>query len=462
MAACNPGGGNVAEENLSTDIKNTTWELESYESGTASFRITTGMKWIITKGSGWIAFDPDDGTGDADITMTFTENTAPESREVKFSITGVGNTDNTTLAYTLIQPGFTDGPGGEYYLRAEPRNITGIPYAGVSNRTISITANVPWSATAVDGWITVNGGEGTGNGSFTYSVAANDGEERTGSIRLTCTDPSFEVTDITVGIEQERYDQGGTGELPYGWLELPKVVETDDNHFSVLYAPVSGNSRARNYSMLYDYNEKIAYWVAYPMHPVYLDGSGRSSWSYNPNVPQQYQVSDYASGYSKGHQIPSGDRHSPAGSTLNKQTFYYTNMTPQLQNGFNGTIWNNMEQAVRNWTEASSDTLYVVTGAVLNKIGENKEVKRESLHNVVIPNYYYKVIIKKKRNSSTEYTAIGFWFEHRNYSETKPSHTYSLTVDQIEEWTGLDFFANLPEDVQNRIESIKETSEWNL
>lgn len=48
---------------------------------------------------------------------------------------------------------------------------------------------------------------------------------------------------------------------------------------------------------------------------------------------------------------------------MNNQTFYYTNMTPQLQNGLNGAIWAQLEGAVRGWS-SGIDTLYVVTGAM--------------------------------------------------------------------------------------------------
>lgn len=464
-AGCTPGGVTVEEE-IATDIESTTWKLASHEAGTVEFHITTNMKWMITKESGWISFNPAEGTGDAAITMTFSTNTAPEPRTVNFSVTGIGSTDNKTLTYTLIQPGFTDGPVDEYYLRAEPRNITGISSDGIANQAITVTANVPWRATSHDTWVQLNGGEGTGDGSFAWTVMTNGGDARSSTITLICTDPSLGVPAVTITLSQNKND-GGTGEQPYGWLELPRVVEEGDNHFSALFAPLPSNSKARNYSMLYDYKEKMAYWVAYPLHPVYFIGSGRSdSWTYNPDVPNQYQADGYQSGYSKGHQIPSSDRP-PKGDLRNRQTFYYTNITPQIQNEFNGGIWLKLENAVKNWAKSSgsngNDTLYVVTGAVLQKVGGNETIKRESKNNVAIPNYYYKVLLKKKKNSTTEYTAIGFWLEHKKYdTQAAPTHSNSYTVDQIEEWTGFDFFANLPEDVQSRMESVKETSEWSI
>lgn len=240
----------------------------------------------------------------------------------------------------------------------------------------------------------------------------------------------------------------------YDWLELPEIAVNSERLYIAHFAPVDGREK-RNYSMLYDTKQKIAYWVAYPMHACYLNGSGRSSWSYDPSVGKQYQASGYQSGYSKGHQIPSGDRHTTS-SLLNKQTFYYTNITPQIQD-FNGAIWGNLENKIRAWTVP--DTLYVVTGAVLQTVGGNETVKYESENHVPIPNYYYKVLLKHK---GAGYTAIGFWFEHKKYSNNTITPAYAKSVDEIEALTGWNFFANLSAEEQACFEGSYNASDWDL
>ena len=72
----------------------------------------------------------------------------------------------------------------------------------------------------------------------------------------------------------------------------------------------------------------------------------------------------------EGHQIPSADR--TTSNIANSQTFYFTNMTPQLS-VLNGQMWANLEGQVRTWM-AASDTLYVVTGAVLKTVNGNEAV----------------------------------------------------------------------------------------
>jgi endonuclease G len=155
---------------------------------------------------------------------------------------------------------------------------------------------------------------------------------------------------------------------------------------------------------------------------------------------------------------------------MNLQTYYATNQTPQLQNKFNGSIWGSLETAVRNLATSSSDTVYVVTGPAYRKgngsetinylTGASQSANPSSLP---IPNYYWKALLKVKRNGSGDITsakAIGFWFDHRNYESSE--HYYDsehvVSVNQIETWTGLNLFHNLPGDDSSGIEQAAEAN----
>ncbi len=150
---------------------------------------------------------------------------------------------------------------------------------------------------------------------------------------------------------------------------------------------------------------------------------------------------------------------------MNSQTYYVTNSTPQ-NSKFNGGIWNSLENAVRDAIPAN-DTLYVATGAAFQKIGEaTKEViwilpqdESNVTRTCPVPNFYWKVLLKVKRNGEGNVTsakAVGFWFEHLvtdNDSYTK----HAVSVDEIEQWTGFDFFVNLPDTVEDAAET---NSDW--
>lgn len=141
---------------------------------------------------------------------------------------------------------------------------------------------------------------------------------------------------------------------------------------------------------------------------------------------------------------------------MQKQTFHVTNSVPQRQDKFNGTIWAKLESAVQG--EASSEEIYVVTGVALNKVGENKTIHyvspKNSSQDCAIPNYFYKLVLKVKYTGGTVTSAstIGFWFVHQDYSDSDYTK-YAVSVDQVEQWTGFDFFVNVPDPVENAAES---------
>jgi len=268
-----------------------------------------------------------------------------------------------------------------------------------------------------------------------------------------------------------------------GWVELPS---TDVSHTTIAnpstntefvahFASVVGAIK-RNYSMLYDKTQKISYWVAYPLSTSYI-GSGRSdAWAYDPYLPASVQPTlfrgykEYNSnltGYDRGHQIPSADRVSdPRNSDpkfdANMQTFYFTNMTPQVSK-LNQTLWAALEDKVVRATVTGGlcDTLYVVTGAVLRTVGGNETVTYAHDNNndpVAVPNYYFKVLVQRTGNSYT--AGIGFWMPNTFLSATSVSSQYAKTIRQIEALTGFDFFTNLSAADQNTVETQLNYSKW--
>lgn len=148
-----------------------------------------------------------------------------------------------------------------------------------------------------------------------------------------------------------------------------------------------------------------------------------------------------------------------ADQTMLKQTFYVTNQVPQIQNSFNDGIWNSLEAAVQGLAESNtSETIYVVTGVAFRKTGGSETISYvtptdDSSQNVPIPNYFYKLVLRVKTSGSTvtEASTVAFWFDHKTYSDSYTN--YTVSVDQVEEWTGFDFFVNLPDSIESAAES---------
>ena len=245
-----------------------------------------------------------------------------------------------------------------------------------------------------------------------------------------------------------------------GWLELPAAAQTQADNY-VVKSYYAGSSR--NYTHLYDKDTYASLWTAYPLYKSTTGGSRHESWAANPDIPTGDQINTWNGSYgvnyestiyARGHQIPDADRSNNA--TMQKHTYYATNLVPQIQDKFNGGIWMNLEAAIRNEIPAS-DTLYVVTGVTFKTVGGTETVNyikpQHDSKKCPVPNYFYKVLLKVKRSSSgvvTSASAVGFWFEHKQYSDSYTN--YAVSVDQIEQWTGFDFFVNLPDSVETTAE----------
>lgn len=243
------------------------------------------------------------------------------------------------------------------------------------------------------------------------------------------------------------------------WRETPVIsksmIDKRNIHYINHYMP--GDKNVRNYSLLYDSELKLAYWVAYPYCSYYKGTQDRTdNWQYDPEISQTLQTNlknSYGiSGYARGHQIASADRTKDYDTNLT--TFYYTNSTPQLQNGLNGGIWMNLEARVRGW---ATDTIFVVTGAAVTT-ATDKNIKYFTNKNdglsVAVPKYYYKALARKVGGI---FQTIAFKLEHRVYNDSKGYMDCAISVSDLEKETGFTFFPSISPDIKATLNK----SQWN-
>lgn len=250
------------------------------------------------------------------------------------------------------------------------------------------------------------------------------------------------------------------------WMELPASPSSLGNRKLVAMRATMGGKDTRNYSILYDPEYYAATWVAFNYCKAHRGSGSLSSWTQNPQIADNLEVdvsSSYPTGYDRGHQIPNALRNGV--SSMQKQTYYFTNSTPQLGD-FNQGIWQDLETAERNVIDNNSasatDTLYIVTGPVYQTVNGNESYSTitQSGKRVPVANYYYRVILKVRRNTSgtvTAASAIGFWMPHSNSIADDDYTNYACSVSSIEEKTGFTFFANLPSSVSS---SAKANTSW--
>jgi endonuclease G len=225
-----------------------------------------------------------------------------------------------------------------------------------------------------------------------------------------------------------------------------------------------------HYAMEYDTAQRHSVWVAYVFHEDYnqKNVSRTDAWAFCPIIPREFQSLSSKSqtfpGYDRGHLIASEDR--VFSEIANKETFYFSNMSPQL-GWFNQQIWKNLETAVRKWAkDADCDTLYVVTGGAINS-GVEIIGKLENRNNVTIPKYYYKALVKRKvnPNGADNFEGIAFWLENKRYESSKVTHEYSMTIRELEQLTGINFFPNLryvSSGLEETVETTRDVKKWTL
>jgi endonuclease G len=137
-------------------------------------------------------------------------------------------------------------------------------------------------------------------------------------------------------------------------------------------------------------------------------------------------------GYDRGHLAPSADFRWSARAL--SESYFYSNMSPQRA-AFNREGWAELESLLRGYVYEHPETqLYVVTGPVLRD--DLPKIER-SVNGVSIPEQYFKVVLDLKNQR-----AIGFLMP--NAALAYPLAHYAVSIDAVEEVTGLDFFNRAP------------------
>ena len=224
-----------------------------------------------------------------------------------------------------------------------------------------------------------------------------------------------------------------------------------------------------NYSVEWDCTKKAQRWTAYEMYNSNtVTNWNRKNWvdtewkgdpfQEDSSLPVAYRTTlamYRGSGYDRGHMCPSADRLE--NQEMNEQTFYLSNMHPQ-KHKFNAKIWEKMEEQVRTWNRSSfRDTLYVVKGGTIDN---SNQILGNTSSGLIIPRYFFMAILCK---NSSGYKALAFWAEHLDENHSNDSLAgYVISIDRLEQLTGIDFFCNLPDYIENKIEANTYIASWGL
>ena len=254
----------------------------------------------------------------------------------------------------------------------------------------------------------------------------------------------------------------------YGQTGLGTIQKTLDEHIVLAFLVLTDNlfvvhtveNFGINYCIEWNNTLRAQRWTAYRWDKSNsISRTSRTNvWGEDPLIPYSFRTTydDHRSnGYDRGHMLGSQDRVNSY--EANVQTFYYSNMHPQL-NGFNGDgIWWNLENRLRNKynTDKFRDTLYVVKGGT---IGEGQYTMARK---IPVPKYFFMAVLRKRNDISLNggYAAVGFWMKHEENTDTD-YEKYATSIDELERLTGLDFFCNLPDAIEKEVEHSYSTVVW--
>jgi endonuclease G len=245
-------------------------------------------------------------------------------------------------------------------------------------------------------------------------------------------------------------------------IEIPAIHNSD--LFLSHTTTVNGKENI-TYSIAHNKERKHCRWTAFTFDPSNRginwkrDNWDNTAWGGdpfqpNPDMPESYVMNDreiWNSGGSerfvRGHIVASYDR--VYSQDANEQTFYYSNISP-MHFDFNEGAWLECEGLVQGWgrNDRFCDTLYVVKGGTIRE-GEYRTVGSCP----TVPNYYFMALLCLKNNT---YKAIGLLFKHVNgYSQTE-----ICSIDHLESFTGIDFFCNMPDNLEKIVESNYNLAAW--
>ena len=212
--------------------------------------------------------------------------------------------------------------------------------------------------------------------------------------------------------------------------------------------------RHGGFVLSYDAARKLPKWVAYELTAEETDGDAERDeliFKMDPsyNETQAMREDYYDSGWTKGHMACAADFKWD--SDAMEETFYLTNICPQDEE-LNKGDWNYLERQVRAWARRYG-RVWVVCGPIVNKnrygtIGERR---------VVVPDGFFKAVLVP---GEKEFRSIAFVMgnDDKLYFLDK----CSMSVNELEQYLGYDFYPALPDDVEETVEAQYRPADWGI
>lgn len=198
-----------------------------------------------------------------------------------------------------------------------------------------------------------------------------------------------------------------------------------------------------HYDLCYSQEHRQALWTFHFLSADYIKGRQKRTNNFKADyqhIEDPVGHRDYkGSGFDRGHLVPAGDMKLNRESM--SETFYMTNMSPQ-RSGFNSGVWRALEEGMRKEV-LKHGSAYIITAPVLL----NEQNYRRIRSGVSIPDYYYKIAFFPDKGFM-----LAFLIPNQS-QRGKKFWEFRVSVNEIENLTGFDFFPSLPDDYEEELES---------
>ena len=191
-------------------------------------------------------------------------------------------------------------------------------------------------------------------------------------------------------------------------------------------------------------------WVAWELTAEETKGTvGRENKFYcDENVEGCADHYDYSySGYDRGHMAPAADMK--WSQEAMHASFSMANICPQAKS-LNTGAWKRLEDKCRTWAQADS-AIIIISGPVTTD--EPKDYIGDS--RVAVPQRFFKVILSPHVKPMR-----GIGFIMPNDKVAGGMQAAAVSIDEVERITGHDFFASLPDELENEVESQCDFHYW--
>ncbi len=235
-------------------------------------------------------------------------------------------------------------------------------------------------------------------------------------------------------------------------IDKGTVPKSHTNHYFLPTSTTGQIVHHEYYSLSYSEPHEQAEWVAYELKASHLSNANHKRPYFEIDDAVKSGAAHWRnyknSGYDRGHLCPAGDRR--FSQTAHDETFLTSNISPQ-KHDFNAGIWNRLEQKVRYWAR-KYDGVYVVTGGIL-KSG----LKSIGSEDVDIPEQFYKIVLDYNNGKPK---AIAFLLPHKD--SDRPLYEFVVTIDKVEQLTGIDFFSELEDNDEDKLEASNSYKNWSF